>query len=379
MANRYPLVFDKLDGNKIKELPDGDNLNLQGSSIVDAVNITATGTIQADTLTVTNINASGGSIANVAISGNYNDLINKPNIFSGDYNDLVNKPVLFSGNYNDLSNKPSIPSRTSQLINDANFVTNITATVTASNVDGLATVAVTNDFADLDNVPDYITRAEVAGGSLTIEVKNTGDLVGSVFGSDSTLLVDHLNSTIPASVISGVGNFNLNVTSGTTTLDNVNVTDFSAVRSSISILTTGELSLEGHLVSEDSSTLIDSVTRTHFGTFDGTIAKTGPILNITSQSGIQMSPSGAFNIPNATTLTLTASSTASVTSNGNLTLTSSSGNIVIVGNVPASSIGANGDVEGSVAFDSGYIYYCTADYDSVTNVWKRVAWSGDTW
>jgi len=46
---------------------------------------------------------------------------------------------------------------------------------------------------------------------------------------------------------------------------------------------------------------------------------------------------------------------------------------------PASSIGADADLQGAVAFDSNYIYYCTADYDGVTDIWKRVAWSGDTW
>ena len=37
----------------------------------------------------------------------YNDLTNKPELFSGNYNDLTNKPVLFSGSYNDLANKPT--------------------------------------------------------------------------------------------------------------------------------------------------------------------------------------------------------------------------------------------------------------------------------
>ena len=46
---------------------------------------------------------------------------------------------------------------------------------------------------------------------------------------------------------------------------------------------------------------------------------------------------------------------------------------------PVSSIGIDGDLQGAVTFDSNYIYYCTADYDGVTNIWKRVAWSGDTW
>lgn len=46
---------------------------------------------------------------------------------------------------------------------------------------------------------------------------------------------------------------------------------------------------------------------------------------------------------------------------------------------PTASIGASGDRAGTVAFDSSYMYYCTADYDGVANIWKRVAWSSDTW
>lgn len=42
-------------------------------------------------------------------SGNYNDLTNKPTLFSGSYGDLTDKPTLFSGDYNDLTNKPTIP------------------------------------------------------------------------------------------------------------------------------------------------------------------------------------------------------------------------------------------------------------------------------
>lgn len=49
------------------------------------------------------------NLAQVAISGNYNDLTNKPNLFSGNYNDLSNKPNLFSGKYDDLTGKPNIP------------------------------------------------------------------------------------------------------------------------------------------------------------------------------------------------------------------------------------------------------------------------------
>ena len=37
----------------------------------------------------------------------YDNLINKPNLFSGSYNDLTDKPSLFSGNYNDLNGLPT--------------------------------------------------------------------------------------------------------------------------------------------------------------------------------------------------------------------------------------------------------------------------------
>lgn len=76
----------------------------------------------------------------VATTGNYNDLDNKPDLstypevkdlsdiaFTGDYNDLSNAPTLgvvaTTNNYNDLDNKPIIPTKTSQLDNDRDFIT----------------------------------------------------------------------------------------------------------------------------------------------------------------------------------------------------------------------------------------------------------------
>ena len=66
-------------------------------------------------------------------SGSYSDLTNKPALFSGSYNDLTNKPALFSGDYNDLTNKPVLfnwqyssligsPTQLSDFTNDSNFV-----------------------------------------------------------------------------------------------------------------------------------------------------------------------------------------------------------------------------------------------------------------
>jgi hypothetical protein len=50
------------------------------------------------------INSTGTSV----LTSDYNNLINKPTLFSGSYADLTNKPTLFSGSYADLTNKPAL-------------------------------------------------------------------------------------------------------------------------------------------------------------------------------------------------------------------------------------------------------------------------------
>ena len=88
------------------------------------------------------------TISTVGLSGSYNDLLNKPTYAtvatSGKYSDLLNIPtfatvatsgkytdlnniptfatVATSGSYNDLTNKPTIPTKTSELTNDSNYV-----------------------------------------------------------------------------------------------------------------------------------------------------------------------------------------------------------------------------------------------------------------
>ncbi len=65
MANRFPIIVDRDDQNKLKELPAGDNLDLTGSGIIGAGNIAATG------LTI-------GGVSYNPFSGSYNDLTDKP-------------------------------------------------------------------------------------------------------------------------------------------------------------------------------------------------------------------------------------------------------------------------------------------------------------
>ena len=152
MANRFPLI---LNGTQIQEIANGDGLDLTGNSI---------------------LNATGIATANLTINGqNFNsylptalsDLTNDIGLsVSYDWPDITNTPTTlagygitdaFSGNYGDLL---GTPTNISDFVNDTGF----------------------------------ITLAEVVGG---IDVNPTGDLVGSVFADDSTLLVDGVNGVIP--------------------------------------------------------------------------------------------------------------------------------------------------------------------------------------
>ena len=80
MANRYPLVIDTLDANKIKELQTGDNLNLADNSIVGVQNITALGTIEAAVITVQ---------GNRLVAQNFLQLSDTPSTYTGNADKFV--------------------------------------------------------------------------------------------------------------------------------------------------------------------------------------------------------------------------------------------------------------------------------------------------
>ena len=166
MSNRFPLV---LNNNQIQEIPNGDNLDLTGNDIVNVDNIAV--------------------ISTLTVNGN--------NI---------------TADYNDLSNRPTIPTDISQLTDTQSLLTGGPASVSWTTITGtpttLAGYGITDGFsgayADLSGQPtalsqftndtNFITLADVTGG---VSVNPTGDLQGSVFGDDSTLLVDGTNSNIP--------------------------------------------------------------------------------------------------------------------------------------------------------------------------------------
>ena len=110
----------------------------------------------------------------------YNDLTNKPTLFSGNYNDLTNKPTLFDGNYNSLTNKPNLAA----VATTGNYSD-------LTNKPNLATVATTGNYTDLSNKPTI--PAEANNGMLTIQ--QNGSFVGTFTANASANKT--INITVP--------------------------------------------------------------------------------------------------------------------------------------------------------------------------------------
>ena len=92
----------------------------------------------------------------------------------------------------------------------------------------------------------------------------------------------------------------------------------------------------------------------------------------------------AITVGSVTTdgLTLVDNNIRSTRSNDDINLDpSGTGKVVIAADrlqiettyTPSSAVGSAGDEKGDVAYDSNYLYVCTANYNGATNIWKRTA------
>lgn len=170
--NNSSIFNIKKDGKNIFSLDDDGNLVIIGN--ISTGKIDMTGEIS--------------GLADVALSGSYNDLINKPALktvaTTGSYNDLTNKPnlstVATSGSYNDLTNKPNLAIvATSGKYNDL------------TGKPSLAAVATSGSYNDLTNKPSLKTVA--TSGKYT-------DLTGSTSESGKLLFVDTDGSVTTLSI-----------------------------------------------------------------------------------------------------------------------------------------------------------------------------------
>ena len=185
--------------SKQDELVSGSTIKtINNESLLGSGNIDIEGTTYSAGTGI-NINASN-EISNTIVS--YNDLEDLPEIPTKT-SDLTNDSdfvsedeladVAFSGSYADLSNTPEIPQFTSDLTNDSGFidkdVNDLTNYTLSSN---LSIVATSGDYDDLLNKPTIPT---VNNGTLTIQ-KN-GTTIDTFTANSSTNKT--VNVTVPTS------------------------------------------------------------------------------------------------------------------------------------------------------------------------------------
>ena len=200
MANRYPLVVDTTNNNKIKEIPNGDNLLLTGNSITGVIDITASGNISVAGINMTGtLTYQGNPLVSVATSGAYSDLTGVPTNVSQFANDA---------NYRSTGDNVSV------FANDAGYLSTvafniITSTPTTLGGYGIIDAASLAQGAlaqtslqpgaaisGLTNDSGFVTLTQLTSGAVTVDVNNSGDLVGSVFADDSTMMVDSILASV---------------------------------------------------------------------------------------------------------------------------------------------------------------------------------------
>ena len=196
MANRFPIILDTNDNNRLKELPNGDSIDLANGGIRNATFVETTQLILAGT-TLT------------PFSGSYTDLTNKPNIPS-DVNELTDTQNLLTGtSFANLTDKPTTLSGYG--ITDA-FDGRYTS---LTNTPNFAPVATSGNFASLNTKP-----TTVAGYGITDALtgaSNLADLanVNNATPTDGQLLSwDNTNGYWKPITASGTGTVT-SVTAGT--------------------------------------------------------------------------------------------------------------------------------------------------------------------
>jgi len=245
MANRFPLVVDTSDQNKIKELPAGDNLNLSGSGIVNAASIAVNGSLSAQSISV-----NGTSLATVATTGSYND--------------LTNTPIAFSGSYNDLTNRPTIPTTTRTLGDVQNIEpSNGDALIYNSIAGRYEPVAIQTTF-DLGNFNlDALNNVITPGDSTNKFLKY---YAGAWRAANVTYAEVQNTPTALSQFTNDVGFITSETDSQTLTFDNGTLTISSGNSIDIS-----SMDLKGSVFADDSTLLVDAVNAKHFGTLIGEI------------------------------------------------------------------------------------------------------------
>ena len=216
MANRYPLVLDTTDGNKIKELPSGDSLNLFNNSIHEVGDINSIGTIDAQRITVqgtaiqpqqftdlTDVPDSyqGQAFKVLTVTENEDGIAFSQLIALGEIQ--VSSIQTSSDIFPNIGNsgrvgtpeKPYFEINATSLIGDLKDKNgSVVFDADTGSITYAAIFGAPDSLSEFINDSGFITSAEVNNIIASGVIVN--DFVGSVFGDDSTVLVDGVNSQL---------------------------------------------------------------------------------------------------------------------------------------------------------------------------------------
>ena len=152
------------------------------------------------------------AFATVATSGSYNDLQNRPSLFSGSYNDLTNKPVLFDGTWTSLTGKPALfdgtwASLTGKPVLFDGTWTSLTGKP-AGFADGIDNVddadnSITNEIQAL-SLSGTVLSLSSGGGTVTLPSSGGGDNWGTQTVVTNTTLTGAGTTASPLAVANTV-------------------------------------------------------------------------------------------------------------------------------------------------------------------------------
>ena len=194
MANRFPLIVDVDDGNKIKELPTGDNLDLSSAGISNLTTLSVSGALSSNTLSIaTNATITGtmtAATANVSGTATVNTLA-ATTITLGGSN--VGVPVQSNWTETDntslafIRNKPDLSDLTINELDDIGDV--------------FVSGAVANDVLKYDGV-SWQAQAEAGGVTLAdfSVVQNSPAGSGSLIYNNSSGIFTFTPADLPTNV-----------------------------------------------------------------------------------------------------------------------------------------------------------------------------------
>ena len=322
MANRFPLILDTADSNKIKELPSGDNLDLTGSGISAVDGITASGTVTSKDIRMIGyttserdaLSASQGQLIYNTSIGKFQGYIGSAwQSFQGiDYTDLSITTASPSGagslSYNNNTGvftfTPTDTAAQSLSLVGQNLTISGGNTISLTSLQGVNTFVGLNDTpANLTGVAEYFVKVNSAADGLEF-IQDPGYITGVAFSdisSKPTTLTGYGITDAQTTLVSGT---NIKTVNGTSVLGSGNIATQATLVSGTNIKTiNGESILGSGNISISGGS--GSVAPMNFavGADDSTLRQisTGESIRFIGGSGIDTTSDAEGNI----TITLT--------------------------------------------------------------------------